>query len=188
MISAILNNKPTADLMIGGIFLPCLQYPLNHLCLSEHFYVKSLNFRSMRYPQKKGIIKTEANASGKSGHASVPLNNRYLGGLLNERIEKRNKDDRHCDHGYGNIKTAGTVTPTGITASSTEPVFAGNIMHYNGYYRMDEGHKEFIPHKVQDNDFYLFTLTAITREMSKFGSHEADVHIAAGLPLTWVNI
>ena len=91
------------------------------------------------------------------------------------------------DHGYGNIKTAGTVTPTGITASSTEPVFAGNILHYDGmYYRMGEGHKEFIPDKVQDNDFYLFTLMAIARELSKYGIREADVHIAAGLPLTWV--
>lgn len=43
------------------------------------------------------------------------------------------------DHGYGNIKTASTVTPTGITASSTEPVFAGNILHYDGmYYRMGD--------------------------------------------------
>ena len=92
------------------------------------------------------------------------------------------------DHGYGNIKTAGTVTPTGITASSTEPVFAGNILHYDGmYYRMGEGHKEFIPNKVQDNDFYLFTLMAIARELSKYGIREADVHIAAGLPLTCQN-
>ena len=26
------------------------------------------------------------------------------------------------DHGYGNIKTANTVTPTGITAYDTEPI------------------------------------------------------------------
>lgn len=91
------------------------------------------------------------------------------------------------DHGYGNIKTAGTITPTGITPSSTEPVFSGNILHYDGmYYRIGEGHKEFIPDKAQDYDFYLFTLVAIARELSQSGLHEADVHIAAGLPLTWV--
>ena len=91
------------------------------------------------------------------------------------------------DHGYGNIKTAGTVTPTGITASDTEPVFAGKILHYDGlHYRMGEGHKEFISDKAQNNDFYLFTLMAIAREQSKNGICEADVHIAAGLPLTWV--
>lgn len=34
------------------------------------------------------------------------------------------------DHGYGNIKTANTVTPTGITAYDTEPIFSGNILEY----------------------------------------------------------
>ena len=91
------------------------------------------------------------------------------------------------DHGYGNIKTANTVTPTGITAYSTEPTFSGNILFYDGtYYRMGEGHKEFISDKAMDNDFYLFTLMAIARELSQQGITEADVHIAAGLPLTWV--
>ena len=33
------------------------------------------------------------------------------------------------DHGYGNIKTANTVTPTGITAYDTEPIFSGNILN-----------------------------------------------------------
>ena len=31
------------------------------------------------------------------------------------------------DHGYGNIKTANTVTPTGITAYDTEPIFSGTF-------------------------------------------------------------
>lgn len=31
------------------------------------------------------------------------------------------------DHGYGNIKTASTCTPTGITAYDTEPIFSENI-------------------------------------------------------------
>ena len=54
------------------------------------------------------------------------------------------------DHGYGNIKTANTVTPTGITAYESEPIFTGNILEYNGiYYRIGEGHKEFIPDKGQ---------------------------------------
>ena len=30
------------------------------------------------------------------------------------------------DHGYGNIKTANTVTPTGITAYDTEPIFSAS--------------------------------------------------------------
>lgn len=36
------------------------------------------------------------------------------------------------DHGYGNIKTANTVTPTGVTAYETEPIFSGNILEYGG--------------------------------------------------------
>ena len=80
------------------------------------------------------------------------------------------------DHGYGNIKTANTVTPTGITAYDTEPIFSGNILEYNGtYYRIGEGHKEFI-----------LTLMAVARELNAYGIREADVHLAAGLPLTWV--
>ena len=91
------------------------------------------------------------------------------------------------DHGYGNIKTANTVTPTGITAYDTEPIFSGNILEYNGtYYRIGEGHKEFSPDKAMDEDYYLLTLMAVARELNAYGIREADVHLAAGLPLTWV--
>ena len=91
------------------------------------------------------------------------------------------------DHGYGNIKTANTVTPTGITAYETEPIFTENILEYNGtYYRVGEGHKEFIPDKAMDGDYYLLTLMAVARELNVFSIQEADVHLAAGLPLTWI--
>ncbi len=91
------------------------------------------------------------------------------------------------DHGYGNIKTANTVMPTGITAYETEPIFTGNILEYNGtYYRIGEGHKEFIPDKAMDEDYYLLTLMAVARELNVFSIQEADVHLAAGLPLTWI--
>lgn len=88
------------------------------------------------------------------------------------------------DHGYGNIKTANTVTPTGITAFETEPIFTCNILEYNGtYYRIGEGHKEFISDKAMDEDYYLLTLMAVARELNVFSIQEADVHLAAGLPL-----
>ena len=55
------------------------------------------------------------------------------------------------EHGYGNIKTANTVTPTGITAYETEPIFSCNTLEYNAmYYRIGDGHKEFIPNKAMD--------------------------------------
>ena len=91
------------------------------------------------------------------------------------------------DHGYGNIKTANTVTPTGVTAYETEPIFSGNILEYGGiYYRIGEGHKEFIADKAVDEDYYLLTLMAVARELNVYGIREADVHLAAGLPLTWI--
>ena len=91
------------------------------------------------------------------------------------------------DHGYGNIKTANTVTPTGIHVYDSEPIFQGNILEYGGkFYRFGEGHKEFIPDKSADEDFYIFTLMAVARELSRTGIYDAKVHIATGLPLTWV--
>ena len=91
------------------------------------------------------------------------------------------------DHGYGNIKTANTVTPTGVTAYETEPIFSGNILEYGGmYYRIGEGHKKFIADKAMDEDYYILTLMAVARELNLAGIREAEVHLAAGLPLTWV--
>ena len=91
------------------------------------------------------------------------------------------------DHGYGNIKTANTVTPTGITAYKKEPIFTWNTLEYNGiYYRIGEGHKEFISDKTMDEDYYLLTLMAVARELNVFSIQKADVHLAAGLPLTWI--
>ena len=91
------------------------------------------------------------------------------------------------DHGYGNIKTVNTVTPTGITAYDTEPTFTGDILQYSGkYYRIGEGHKPFLSDKTMDEDFYVLNLAAIAKELDIEGITTADVHIAAGLPLTWV--
>jgi plasmid segregation protein ParM len=101
--------------------------------------------------------------------------------------ELRNTKIIAVDHGYGNMKTANTVTPTGIKAYETEPIFTGNILEYNDiYYRIGKGHKEFIPDKAMDEEYYLLTLMAIARELNVFSIREADVHLAAGLPLTWI--
>ncbi len=44
------------------------------------------------------------------------------------------------DHGYGNIKTANTVTPTGITKLDAAPTFTNNTLFFNGsYYLICEG-------------------------------------------------
>ena len=37
-----------------------------------------------------------------------------------------------------------------------------------------------------DEDYYILTLMAVARELNVYGIREADVHLAAGLPLTWI--
>ena len=91
------------------------------------------------------------------------------------------------DNGYGNVKTTNTVTPTGLVAYDTEPIFSGSILEYDGkFYRVGEGHKPFVADKAMDDDNYVLTLMAIAKELNIVGIREADVHLAAGLPMTWI--
>ena len=92
------------------------------------------------------------------------------------------------DHGYGNIKTANHCFKTGITSYDNEPLFTKDMLIYNGkYYLIGEGHKEFLRDKAQDNDYYCLTLVAIAMELKDANVYEADVIIAAGLPLAWTS-
>ena len=92
------------------------------------------------------------------------------------------------DHGYGNIKTANHCFKTGIMGYDAEPLFTKDMLEYGGrYYLIGEGHKEFLPDKIKDEDYYLLTLVAIAEELKDKGLTEANVIIAAGLPLTWTS-
>ncbi len=92
------------------------------------------------------------------------------------------------DHGYGNIKTAHTCFKAGVTAYDKEPTFKNNMLIYKDkYYIIGEEHKEFISDKMLDSDYYILTLAAIAREMNIRKITSTSVHIAAGLPLTWVS-
>ena len=92
------------------------------------------------------------------------------------------------DHGYGNIKTANHIFKTGVAVSDTEPVFETNVLFYNGrYYLIGEGHKEFNADKITDEEYFILTLAGIAMELNSYGLTEANVHIAAGLPLKWVS-
>ena len=92
------------------------------------------------------------------------------------------------DHGYGNMKTANHCFKTGISAYDSEPLFTANMLTFNGkYYLIGEGHKEFAPEKVKDEDYYVLTLAAIAKELKAENLTEAHVMIAAGLPLTWTS-
>ena len=72
------------------------------------------------------------------------------------------------DHGYGNIKTANCCFPTGVESSDTEPTFKNDLLIYHGrYYQIGVGHKEYAAEKVMDEDYYILTLAAIARELSR---------------------
>lgn len=91
------------------------------------------------------------------------------------------------DHGYGNIKTANCCFPTGVESSDTEPTFKNDLLIYQGrYYQIGVGHKEYAAEKVMDEDYYILTLAAIARELSREQITQANVFLAAGLPLSWV--
>ena len=90
------------------------------------------------------------------------------------------------DAGYGNMKTARTIYPTGLVAMDTKPFFDGDILEYNGtWYRIGECHKAYNPDKTADEDFYILTLASVAAELSKEQITEANVHLALGLPTTW---
>ena len=92
------------------------------------------------------------------------------------------------DHGYGNIKTASHIFRTGVLHHDNEPLFTKDMLVYDGkYYTIGEGHKEFTPEKQIDDDYYVLTLAAVAMELNDRNITEADVFIAAGLPLTWTS-
>ena len=93
------------------------------------------------------------------------------------------------DTGYGNIKTANHCFRTGIAAYDSEPLFTRDMLVYAGkYYLIGEGHKDFLPEKQLDEDYFLLTLVAIAKELKTAGMTEADVILAVGLPLTWMTM
>lgn len=92
------------------------------------------------------------------------------------------------DHGYGNMKTACRCFQTGVTRYEKEPTFQNNLLVYQGvYYQIGEEHKEFRAEKTEDEDYYILTLAAVASELESKGVDQAKVHLAAGLPLTWVS-
>ena len=91
------------------------------------------------------------------------------------------------DHGFGNVKTERHIFPSGVACYAEQPVIDNNLLIYDGkYYLIGVGHKPFTADKFSDMDYYVMTLAAIAMELRESNITNADVHIAAGLPLTWV--
>lgn len=91
------------------------------------------------------------------------------------------------DHGYGNTKTANCIFQSGVVKLKEGQEFAQKPLIYkNEKYLVGQGHKVFVADKFLDEDYYILTLAAIAEELSFQGITTADVHIAAGVPLTWL--
>ena len=92
------------------------------------------------------------------------------------------------DHGYGNCKTRNCCFKSGVAAYDKEPTFKENMLVYNGkFYLIGEGTQGIYIGQMADMDYYILTLAAIAKELNIRRITSAKVHIAAGLPLTWVS-
>lgn len=55
------------------------------------------------------------------------------------------------DHGYGNLKTANTVTSSGVKVYDYEPPFKKDVLEYDGkFICIGENHKFFVDDKTAD--------------------------------------
>lgn len=91
------------------------------------------------------------------------------------------------DHGFGNIKTRNTHFRTGVIVKDTEPSIATDVVKFEDKYLVvGEDHKSYEPDKVLSDDYYYLTIAAFAKELRVRKIHNANVVIAAGLPLMWL--
>ena len=90
------------------------------------------------------------------------------------------------DHGYAAMKTAHFSFPTGLVEYEYEPYTRKNVLEYDGkYYVVGSGRQPLQKDKTVTEDYYLLTLAAVAGELAfRKADAVADVHLAAGLPLT----
>jgi plasmid segregation protein ParM len=108
--------------------------------------------------------------------------------MTEKKIEEMRPVIIGVDHGYGNIKTAHKVFLTGVDRSDEEPVVSRNFIRYRDkYYVIGENHMTYQGEKTDSDDFFILTLAAIAEELDVRGFCDANVILAAGLPLAWVS-
>lgn len=89
------------------------------------------------------------------------------------------------DHGWSGMKTASQVFTSGVKEITTEPAFWENVVEYGGmYYRVGGRRLEVRELKTTNPNFYILTLAAAAKELSRRGMRKADVLLSVGLPLT----
>ena len=90
------------------------------------------------------------------------------------------------DHGYAMMKTPHFAFPSGLEAYDYEPYTRKNVLEYGGrFYVVGSGRQPLQKDKTLSEDYYLMTLAAVAQEIEyRNAEHTANVHLAAGLPLT----
>ena len=89
------------------------------------------------------------------------------------------------DHGFSIMKTAHFVFENGVKELGGEASLLTNTMFFNErYFKVGEGRLPLKDTKVEDGDYFLLTLAAVSKEMDYHGLSDTEVCIAAGLPFT----
>lgn len=93
------------------------------------------------------------------------------------------------DHGYGYMKTAHSVFPSGLQELDVEPPFSSNLLCVEDrIYAVGQVRQNHPVDKTEDEDYYYLTLAGIAKELKYMGQHKADVVIAAGLPYSFLSV
>ena len=104
-----------------------------------------------------------------------------------QQSKRKAEENRNIgvDHGYYAIKTRHFSFPAGITAYRYEPYTLQNTLEYQGkYYVCGTGRQPILRNKMENDNYYLLTLAAITKEIQQRGEkRECAVNLGAGLPL-----
>jgi len=89
------------------------------------------------------------------------------------------------DHGWSMMKTASNIFSTGVKEIPNEPPMRNDILEYEGkFYTIGERRLEVRSEKTENKNFYLLTLAAMAKELRKRGKNDANVYLAAGLPIS----
>ena len=90
------------------------------------------------------------------------------------------------DHGFAAMKSAHFSFPTGLVEYKHEPYTQKDVLEYGGkYYVIGTGRQPLQKDKTLTENYDLLTLAAIAKELEYRGAERsANVHLAAGLPLT----
>ena len=122
-----------------------------------------------------------------------PVSNYFIRNRKAEKVrfmkELNNIKIIGLDNGYGNLKTANGIFAANVVCYDHEPAHAHDVLIYDDkYYVIGDGHREFTLDKVSNQDHYILTLAGIGQELWHNKLTTARVYIAAGLPLTWVDV